>query len=221
MARSCRPAMLVARDHRSQRISSTEHAARAACYRSMLPPCPDSFRSRSSWGCAVRVINILSHRWHSEFVSLAPRYYVRYPKAIAMTRYHELAGTIRPSWRRGIDGRKGLFCCAKTQFEQDWPALAFTRSATVCSPDKFFLDSWVERPQPGATPGEFVLVLIDMLSRLRTAVKACVSEGRSAPPRPPTAYASRLPRRGTTASYSAPLPTPLTPPRATRSAGPP
>ena len=92
-----------------------EQHATAACYRSMLPPCPDSFRSRSSWGCAVRVINIFSHRWHSEFVSLAPRYYVRYPKAIAMTRYHELAGTIRPSWRRGIDGRKGLFWCAKTR----------------------------------------------------------------------------------------------------------
>ena len=196
-----------------------EQHATAACYRHALTPfeagLPGAVPCESSTSSAIDGT--------PEFVSLAPRCYVRYPKAIAMTRYHELAGTIRPSWRRGIDGRKGLFAARRRKFEQDWPALAFTRSATVCSPDKFFLDSWVERPQPGATPGEFVLVLIDVLSRIGSAVKACVSEGRSAPPRPPTAYryASRLLRRGTTASYSAPPPTPLTPPRATRSAGPP
>ena len=155
------------------------------------------------------MINIFSHRWHPEFVSLAPSYYVRCPKTIAMTRYHELDGTIRPSWRRGNDGRKALFRCAIriAQFEQDWSDLAFTRSATVCSPNQFFHHCWVERPQPGATPGEFVLVLIDVLSRIGSAVKACVSEGRSATPRPCAAYASRLPRRCTTASFSAPPPT--------------
>ena len=202
----------------------------------MLPPCPDSFRSRSSWGCAVRVINIFSHRWHSR-VCLTRSQMLREisqsdrDDALSRTCWHNPA--VVASWHRRTEGtlllreesvfRRRACRRASAQFEQDWPALAFTRSATVCSPDKFFLDSWVERPQPGATPGEFVLVLIDVLSRIGSAVKACVSEGRSAPPRPPTAYryASRLPRRGTTASYSAPPPTPLTPPRATRSAGPP
>ena len=189
----------------------------------MLPPCPDSFRSRSSWGCAVRVINIFSHRWHSR-VCLTRSQMLREISqsdrvdALSRTCWHNPA--VVASWHRRTEGTLLL---REIAIRAGLAGSGLHPLSNSLLSGQVFPDSWVERPQPGATPGEFVLVIIDVLSRIGSAVKACVSEGRSAPPRPPTAYryASRLPGRGTTASYSAPPPTPLTPPRAIRSAGPP